>query len=90
MKQKTLVTGATGKVGSELIKMLAEKGEAVRAATRNPISASSIFPGGVETVEFNYEQPETFSAALKGIDKVFLVASPGDNQSDKAAAPFID
>jgi uncharacterized protein YbjT (DUF2867 family) len=90
MIRKILVTGATGKVGSELVNLLVEKGEAVRAATRNPSSSSLKFPGSVEVVEFDYEKPETFSPALKGIDKVFLVARPGDNQSDKAAAPFID
>jgi uncharacterized protein YbjT (DUF2867 family) len=90
MRPKILVTGATGKVGSELINLLIEKGETVRAATRNPVSASLNFPGNVETVEFNYDEPETFAPSLKGIDKVFLIARPGDNESDKAAAPFID
>jgi uncharacterized protein YbjT (DUF2867 family) len=90
MSPKILITGATGKVGSELIKLLVEKGEAVRAATRNPESASIKFTGAMEWVEFDYENTETFVPALKGIDKVFLVARPGDNQSDKAAAPFID
>lgn len=90
MGSEILVTGATGKVGSELINQLVSRGESVRAATRDPLSAGLKLPGNVEAVEFNYEQPETFPAALKGIDKVFLVARPGDNQSDKAAAPFID
>jgi len=90
MTNKILVIGATGKVGSELVNQLVEKGESVRAAARNPLNAALKFPGNVETVEFDYERPETFTPALLGINKVFLVARPGDNQSDKAAAPFID
>ena len=90
MTGKILITGATGKVGSELIKILVNNGETVRAATRNPFSAGLKIQENVESVEFDYEQPETFATALKGIKRVFLVARPGDNQSDKAAAPFID
>jgi uncharacterized protein YbjT (DUF2867 family) len=90
MSNKILVTGATGKVGSELVNILVERGESVRAAARNPLNAALKFPCNVETVEFDYERPETFTPALLGINKVFLVARPGDNQSDKAAAPFID
>lgn len=43
-----------------------------------------------EIVEFDFERPETFALALRGSTKVFPVARPGDNHSDKAAAPFID
>jgi uncharacterized protein YbjT (DUF2867 family) len=90
MTGKILITGSTGKVGSELVKLLVNNGETIRAATRNPFSAELKIQENVETVEFDYEQPETFAPALKGIKRVFLVARPGDNQSDKAAAPFID
>lgn len=90
MSGKILVICATGKVGVELIKLLNEEGTKIRAAARNPLAAAAKFPSGVETVEFDFDKRETFAPTLKGIEKVFLMARPGDNNSDKAAAPFID
>lgn len=90
MSNKILIICATGKVGVELVKLLNDKGVKVRAATRNPSSASVKFPSYIETVEFDYEKQETFSPALKGVDKIFLMSRPGDNHSDKAAIPLID
>ena len=90
MSQQNLIIGATGRVGIELVKLLTEKGEAVRAATRNPSAASAKIPGSAEIVEFDFDRPETFAPAVKGIAKVFLMARPGDNYADKVAMPFVD
>jgi len=90
MSQKILIIGATGRVGLELVRLLIEKGEAVRAATRNLTKASASMPRFAEVIEFDFDRPDTFTPALKGIDKVFLIARPGDNHSDKVAIPFID
>lgn len=90
MSERILVIGATGRVGRELVRLLSAKGMTVRAATRRPAAFRS-HPGGVvEAVEFDFEKPDTFAPALKQIDRVFLMARPGDNESDKAAAPFIE
>jgi uncharacterized protein YbjT (DUF2867 family) len=90
MPPKTLVIGATGRVGCELVKLLIRGGEIVRAATRNPLMALSKFPKTVEVVQFDYEKPDTFAPAVAGIDKVFLTVRPGDNHSDRFATPLID
>jgi len=90
MSKTILVIGATGRVGSELVKLLTRKGESVRAATRNPSAASSRFQNTVDLVEFDYERPHTFAPALVGVERLFLTVRPGDNNSDKAAMPLID
>jgi uncharacterized protein YbjT (DUF2867 family) len=90
MSDRILVIGATGRVGGELVRMLVERGEEVRAATRAPGSASSRLPALAELVEFDFDRPATFAPALQGISRVFLMARPGDNHADEAAMPFID
>ncbi len=90
MSDKILVTCASGRVGTELVNILSNSGEKVRAAVRNPSTASQKFNSIVETVIFDYDRPETFASALEGIDKVFLMVRPGDNHSDEAAIPLID
>lgn len=69
--QKILVLGSTGKVGHVLTRHLAQAGEGVRAATRQP----SRFPAtpGAEPVYFDYADPATYEAALEGCDRVFLL-----------------
>jgi uncharacterized protein YbjT (DUF2867 family) len=90
MSEKVLVIGSTGKTGSELVKLLAQSGMTVRAASRNPSAAPKGFPDFVETVEFDFDRPQTFDPALAGVGKVFLMARPGDNHSDKVGIPFVD
>ncbi len=90
MSKRILVVGANGRVGSELVRLFQAKGVTVRAATRRPSAAPWKPASSCEAVEFDFERPGTFAPALRNVDKVFLMARPGDNQSDKAAMPFID
>jgi len=70
-----LITGASGNVGREVLKQIAEKGVPVRAAFQS-VSRTAAAPSGVEIVTMDYNQPETLRAALKGVDRVFLVGPP--------------
>lgn len=89
MNGRILVLGATGAVGRSLVERLTAKGAPVRAASRNPEAAQSHTALRVEWVRVDLDQPETFSAALAGIDRVFLIARPGDEHPERAAGPFI-
>lgn len=81
---KILVTTPTGKVGSEIVRALAAKNVARRLALRDVSKA----PAGEEVVEFDYLHPETWVAALEGIDRIYL-ASIGDQPSEPEKA-FVD
>ena len=73
MPDTTLVTGATGTVGSEVVKQLSAKGASVRACCHTLSKADKIRGPGVETVEFDYDKPETVEAAFTGVEKLFLL-----------------
>lgn len=66
-----LVTGATGTVGREVVRLLHSSGNKVRALSRNPEKGN--FPVGVGAVAGDLKKPETLPAALDGVEKVFWV-----------------
>lgn len=67
-----LVTGATGKVGSEVVRQLAAAGAQVRAFVRDPEKAKAKL-GGVELAAGDLARPETLAAALRGVEKLYLL-----------------
>jgi uncharacterized protein YbjT (DUF2867 family) len=73
-----LITGASGNVGKEVLKQAAGLGIKVRAAFQTARKAATA-PSGVEIATVDFNQPETLQAALKGVDKVFLVGPPAQN-----------
>ena len=90
MSGTILVLGATGLVGGGVAARLAGAGEKVRAATRRPEAAQAKGGTGLEWVAFDLERPDTFARALDGVDRVFLIARPGDEHSDRWSIPLID
>lgn len=90
MADKILVTGATGKLGGELIRLLLETDAEVKAGTRNPERAEARFADRVEVVHLDYDVTETWDHAVQWADRVFLVPPPFDPDSDERLVPFID
>jgi len=72
MARTLLVTGATGTVGSALLTALRDRDVTVRAAARSPPGAGP----ADEWVAFDFERPETWGAALDGVDGLFLLRPP--------------
>ncbi|MFF7339838.1 SDR family oxidoreductase [Streptomyces sp. NPDC008163] len=80
-----LVTGATGNIGSALLKeLLAHAAGPVRALTRDVSRAA--FPAGVEAVEGDLAMPESLEPALKGTRALFLPSRVGPDAGILAAA----
>jgi uncharacterized protein YbjT (DUF2867 family) len=65
-----LVTGATGNVGREVVKLLLAGGEKVAAVTRNPSAA--VLPGDAQVIGGDPSRPATLAPALSGVEAVFL------------------
>ena len=84
-----LVTGATGTVGASVMQLLVEDSAPARAGSRDPAAARSMQPGA-EWVAFDMERPGTFASALEGVDRVFLIARPGDDEPERTARPFVE
>jgi uncharacterized protein YbjT (DUF2867 family) len=90
MSEKILVTGATGKVSSELVHRLVERGVEVKAGTRQPERAEALFGDVVEVVELDYDVTSTWDGAVQWADRVFLVPPPFDPRGDERLVPFLD
>ena len=70
----TLVTGATGYLGVELIRQLRAQGRDVRALIRNWDSEQRIAGTGAASVLGDVTDPDTLPAALDGVSRVFHLA----------------
>jgi uncharacterized protein YbjT (DUF2867 family) len=68
---RTLVVGATGNIGRQVVLQLAANHQPVRALTRNPDGAS--MPPQVEVAQGDLTSPQSLDGCLSGIDAVFLV-----------------
>ncbi|MDS0294746.1 SDR family oxidoreductase [Halogeometricum luteum] len=83
-----VVTGATGTVGEPTVESLLARGADVRAAVRNPSAAS--VPAGTETVEFDFERPETWGRAFDGATGLFLLRPPTTTRVSRRLLPAAD
>jgi uncharacterized protein YbjT (DUF2867 family) len=88
MSRPVLVTGATGTIGRDVAKRLSERGVAVRAGVRDQAKAKKELPD-IALVPFDFENEKTFSAALEGVEKVFLLPPLLPNQVEVMNA-FVD
>lgn len=68
---KILVSGATGTVGGQVVKQLAEVGADVRALVRNPDAAA--LADGVEVARGDLSDPASLEQPLRDVGAVFLV-----------------
>ncbi|WP_458187980.1 NmrA family NAD(P)-binding protein [Haladaptatus sp. NG-WS-4] len=76
-RDRILVVGATGTVGSPLVARLLDAPVSVRIATRSPASARRRFGDEAEYVAFDLAHPETWGRVLEHVDRMFLLFPPG-------------
>lgn len=84
MKHRILITGATGKVGRHLTRILTAADRPVRAAVHTPAHAADLAGTGAELVHFDFEHANLVSDALKEVHTVVLLTPPDARQVDWA------
>ncbi|MFO7678850.1 MAG: SDR family oxidoreductase [Chloroflexota bacterium] len=89
MTQPILITGATGNVGREIVKILYEQGVPVRAAVVSEAEAQRL-PVPVPWVILDFTNPATYEAAFAGVGKMFLMRPPHIANIKRDMKPLMD
>jgi uncharacterized protein YbjT (DUF2867 family) len=84
-----LVTGATGRAGSEVVRALLEHGRDVRVFVRDPDTAHAMFADAVQPAVGDFGDPRTVRAALDGVEDVVL-SGPDDPRRVEWETRLID
>ena len=92
--RQILITGATGNIGTELIRCITKRGNdnQVIAGVRNITKAKQLFPDlqNLDYRDFDFENPQTFDKSLDNIDCIFLLRPPHISDVDKYFKPLIN
>lgn len=83
-----LVIGATGTVGSEVVRALVARGAPVRALVRSPERAATMLPSTVELVRGDARDPQSLARATERVENVFY-ASPHEPDEEALAASVV-
>jgi uncharacterized protein YbjT (DUF2867 family) len=89
MEKPVLVTGATGTIGRDVVKILSENGVPLRAGVRDQAKARKQFGPDIALATFDFEDDSSFAGALDGVGKVFLLPPLLPNQVEVTNA-FVD
>jgi uncharacterized protein YbjT (DUF2867 family) len=93
-QESILVTGATGTLGSEVVRQLSSATPAVniKAALHSAQSIKKVKEEGdrVEVVLIDYNKPETLKEALNQVDKLFLLTPDVPNAHELASNLVIE
>ncbi len=86
-RQTVLVVGASGTVGSDIVKLLAVQGYKVCITTSKKVDGQS--QHNVERAQANLVTGEGISKAFEGVDRVFLMSPAGYADQYKMLSPLI-
>jgi uncharacterized protein YbjT (DUF2867 family) len=71
-----LITGATGKIGKELIPDLMARSGAFKVMARSKEAVKDFETRGIKAVQGDFDRPETYAGALANVQTVFLLNAP--------------
>ncbi len=81
MKSKILITGATGKTGLVLVEQLADRKAPFRALVRSVLKEPIVKKWTSDVVTGDYGDKGAMERAFDGIEKVYLLSPPSEDQS---------
>lgn len=81
----TLVIGATGTVGSEVVRRLYAEGAEVHVMTRDPDKAKHL-PDGVGAALGDLAEPRTLPPAFRGVTRVFMLTPLAREETEMGLA----
>ena len=70
-----LIVGGTGKIGTELLSLLAKHHASIRVLRRPNSKSQFSNPGDFEIVYGDLDDSESIRVALKGISQVFFITN---------------
>ena len=83
---RAFVTGATGFIGSAVVRALQERGHHVTGLARSPASANRLLAVGAQAVSGDLEQADSFLPAASAADVIVHTGFPRDAFSRMADA----
>ncbi|MFN2323271.1 MAG: SDR family oxidoreductase [Trueperaceae bacterium] len=84
------VTGATGNVGAEVVRLARAAGAPVRALSVDPERARAALGDDVEHVRLEFGDEGTYAAAFRGVHALFLMRPPQIADVERRIHPAID
>lgn len=88
-----VVTAATGQLGRLVVEGLLDADVApdgIVAAVRSPEKAAGLAARGVQVRQADYDQPESFTSALAGADKLLLISGTDIGRRVEQHAAIVD
>lgn len=73
MQKPILVVGATGNIGSALVRALKAKGADCIAGIRNEAKADDLRALGIPLIDFNFDDPRSMENAFRKAERAFLM-----------------
>lgn len=77
-----LVTGATGKVGRQVVAALKQRRAEFCVTSRDPKKAAETLGSDIAVVVADYARAESLKAAMTGVDHLFLLCGPNERKAE--------